>query len=389
MSTALASFRNIGYAAFVGASWTWCIGMFLPVLLMNEFGPLGWVVFAVPNVLGAAAMAWVVKDADASRKLIRHHREAAVWFSIITIAFHVFFMGWVLYRLVGPNGPLLALVFVAVMVLWMRFRPGTPLWAAGIALLVSAGVFARLGIGGVLHFPLMADHSESLQGLAGLAPVCFLGFLLCPYLDLTFHRARQQTSPAGGRFAFALGFGGFFLVMILFTFFYASLLEPIAFGHASIDLTKAVAWLLSLHMAIQIGFTVAVHLREVLGSDLRQRHYPAGVAVAVLVAAGLALLSRYGPPWYGHDRGQFIYRGFMGFYGLVFPAYVWICMVPGRTTGHLSRTIFVLAVAIALPFFAMGFLGQQMLWLIPGVAIVLLARLALPRKPRAISVASV
>lgn len=382
MPTAHLAFRNIGYAAFVGASWTWCIGMFLPVLLVRDFGLLGWVVFAVPNVIGAAALAWVVKDAQASRKLLHHHREAAVWFSIITIAFQVFFMGWLLHRLIGPQGPLLALGFVAVMVLLLRLRPTLDLWTAAAALIVSTLVFILLGGTGLLSLPHIDPSPAAWRGLAGLAPACLLGFLLCPYLDLTFHRARQQTSPAGGRFAFGLGFGLFFFAMIVLTLCYAKVLLQLLSGQPLTGMTWLVSWLLALHMAIQIGFTIAVHLREVLGGDIRQRHYPAGVAVAVLVAAGLALLSRHGSTWHGLDRGEFIYRGFMGFYGLIFPAYFWICMVPGRTTGHRSRTIFVLAVAIALPFFALGFLGQQMLWLIPGVAIVLLARLVLSRNPR-------
>ena len=45
------------WALFLGVSWTWVIGMFLPVLLVRDYGMLGWIVFAVPNVVGAAAMA--------------------------------------------------------------------------------------------------------------------------------------------------------------------------------------------------------------------------------------------------------------------------------------------------------------------------------------------
>jgi len=71
----------------------------------------------------------------------------------------------------------------------------------------------------------------------------------------------------------------------------------------------------------------------------------------------------------------------MGFYGLVFPAYVWLCMIPGR--GRLEPTrwqllVFALAVLIALPMFWMGFIQRQLIWLLPGVAIVLLARVMIP-----------
>src|ERR1051325_4731620 len=53
-----------GWAIYLGMSWTWCIGMFLPVLLVRDYGVWASVVFAVPNVLGAAAMGWVLSRDD-------------------------------------------------------------------------------------------------------------------------------------------------------------------------------------------------------------------------------------------------------------------------------------------------------------------------------------
>ena len=46
---------GLPWAIYLGASWTWCIGMFLPVLLVREYGAWAWVVFAVPNVISCAA----------------------------------------------------------------------------------------------------------------------------------------------------------------------------------------------------------------------------------------------------------------------------------------------------------------------------------------------
>ena len=37
--------------------------MYLPVVLYREYGIGGWIIFAVPNVIGAAAMAWLLRDA--------------------------------------------------------------------------------------------------------------------------------------------------------------------------------------------------------------------------------------------------------------------------------------------------------------------------------------
>src|SRR5580692_678947 len=91
----------LGWAAFVACSWTWCIGMYLPVLLIRDFGPAGWFVFAIPNVIGAAAMGWVLNRPDAAANLSRHHWHAAVAFSVVTILFHAFFVGWLIRSLIG------------------------------------------------------------------------------------------------------------------------------------------------------------------------------------------------------------------------------------------------------------------------------------------------
>ena len=66
----------IGWAAYLACSWTWCIGMFLPVLLYRDFGLRGFILFAVPNVLGAAAMGWVLRTPASSSRLVSRHPGA-------------------------------------------------------------------------------------------------------------------------------------------------------------------------------------------------------------------------------------------------------------------------------------------------------------------------
>src|SRR3954467_4391659 len=85
----------VGWAMYLGMSWTWCIGMFLPVLLIRDYGAWAWVVFAVPNVIGAAAMGWVLRDGD-SEKLTGAHRPMIAGFSFITATFQLFFAFWML-----------------------------------------------------------------------------------------------------------------------------------------------------------------------------------------------------------------------------------------------------------------------------------------------------
>jgi hypothetical protein len=89
--------------------------------------------------------------------------------------------------------------------------------------------------------------------------------------------------------------------------------------------------------------------------------------------------------------GEVGYRVFMSFYGLLFPAYVWLCMIPSRAagTGELHsgidgpigrRKLFVLliTVAIAAPMYWLGFIERQEVWLLPGLGVVLLSRAAVP-----------
>ncbi len=73
--------------------------MFLPVLLIRDYGPWAWVVFAVPNVVGAAAMGWTIPSASHSVTMVQKHRGMMVAFSFITACFQIFFAMWIFSRL--------------------------------------------------------------------------------------------------------------------------------------------------------------------------------------------------------------------------------------------------------------------------------------------------
>jgi hypothetical protein len=89
---------------------------------------------------------------------------------------------------------------------------------------------------------------------------------------------------------------------------------------------------------------------------------------------------------------ELIYRMFMAFYGLVFPAYVWLFMVPAlrhrrpvaaRPPRTATLVFFGAVVVMAAPMYWMGFIEGRMLWLVPGLLLVMLSRLLLPNGPPA------
>lgn len=382
----------LSWAAFLGMSWTWCIGMFLPVILIRDYGISGWIVFAVPNVLGAAAMGWVIRSRQGSEAIARTHRLAATLFSGVTIAFHLFFVISVIAPLAqsvlprqGDNistseaidlaagGMLVASVLLYI---YLTRRPDADRTLSWIVLAISLAAIACT-LPDLLGPSLGTSHMTPLEGssmsdLIWLAPVCVFGFLCCPYLDLTFHRAYQSSESS--RASFGVGFVGLFLPMIVFTLLYARAMS----GGL---MTQWIAAFLYIHLAVQSAFTVAVHAREL------QRNARAAVFVAGILTIG-SVLAFWGirlMPFQSPLRiGEVVYRSFMGFYGLVFPAYVWLVMLPGR--GRASPNpwrliVYALAVLVALPMFAQGFLLQHTVWLAPGLVVVLVARLFI-RSPK-------
>jgi hypothetical protein len=355
--------------------------MFLPVLLVRDYGTVAWWVFAVPNVIGAAAMGSVLSRQGHSLDMTASHRSACVAFSIVTIAFHLLFVV-VLVQLAPPasNWATSAGLFLLFTLLG-AWRRGIDLFWAALVWVISVALLA-------IVYRNRPDAIEGAPGaivagrdLAFLTPVILFGFLLCPYLDLTFHRARKALQPLAARTAFTLGFGVFFLAMIVGTLIYAKALPGILSGTAA-TVGTTVAAALALHMGLQTGFTIAVHGREAKGV-LRWGVMPILLAAAI-VGAMYAVFSRN-----ADDNGMNVFEGsyrvFMAFYGLVFPAYAWICMLPTwrRPMPPTRRMVIVwlLAMLVAAPMFWIGFIDRREIWLLPGIAVVLLARLAVPKQP--------
>jgi hypothetical protein len=369
-STGFRPDRVLGWANYLGMSWTWCIGMFLPVLLLRDLGAGGFWIFAIPNICGAAAMGWILRDAGQSRKMVQKHAGACALFSVVTIAFHVFFATWMIRRLAGPDaGAAIAVVFCVFWIL-LQWRRGGGIAAAGLTLAVSLAVIGWGVSRSELPFvaqPIVTNASRGLD-LLWLTPACLFGFLLCPYLDLTFHAARQAMEPREARVAFTLGFAGFFGLMLLITAGYSGWLVA-AFDRSRYPI---LALILGTHLIVQSCFTTAAHARQLvdLAARIRIGRFLAFCA-ALAVAVALGMVDR-GPEdtYHGLRLGEVVYRSFLGFYALAFPAYVWLSIVPPRRSPWRVAAVIV----IAAPLFWMAFVERHMICIVPGVLIPLLAK---------------
>lgn len=384
----------IMWALFLGCSWTWVIGMFLPVLLVRDYGLWGWVAFAVPNVLGAAAMGFVLKNADASRALVEKHAAACRWFGLVTVAYQAYLIG----ALAGPLGLAAAGIVTVAILAAGRSVPLRDTFAALIVFAVSLGLFAYAQTTGQLWAHLdPATHAGRLStiDLIMFIPAAVFGFALCPYLDLTFHRARQATTPGAGRAAFAIGFGVVFFLMIVFSLAYAGAFENVT-AHIGFDLAPKLWPVLLVQLIVQGGFTAAVHLRSLrrpTATD-RPRGSVAEFGLAITIGAGLmlglgALLIDGEPaPWL--RTWQFVtsvtelgYRAFLLLYGTVFPAYVLICMIPTyRQVSHKTRIVlFAAVVALSYPLACIAFIANRPLWALPILGVIVAGRVAMEVLP--------
>jgi hypothetical protein len=380
--------KALGFGMYLASSWTWCIGMFLPLLLLRDYGLASFAAFALPNIIGAAAMGWVLRTRLQADAFASAHRTAARGFSFITILFHVFFITW-LVKSTPWTAPLLedgvsvaalgACTAGALLTLaWLLSRLSMPLMLAAAAL----AWVASLGLGLSLPRPspeFIDAHAHTNPGLLWLAPVMVFGFGLCPYLDLTFLRARRSLEPSQSKLAFGIGFGVFFAVMIALTLHYSQVILGKSFGPFPLVLT--------IHMIVQAVFTVGVHLREL---SRRAEPLAPGIGIKFIIAAlGVGVASAILPP---HDlraviwppslvpSSENIYRAFMSFYALVFPAYMLLAVLTRRegftappTRGDIRVWLFT--TAATAPFFALAVFTRQDIWYLPGMAILAIAYL--------------
>jgi hypothetical protein len=388
--------HTMGTAAFLACSWTWCIGMYLPVLLLRDFGWVSFVLFALPNCLGAACMGVFLWRRTSAASLAGAHAHAVLAFSLVTALFQVWFLTALGARAAlspshagAPAWAWQACIAASVAGLLLGCLasggPRSRAIASWLTLLASAALLL-LWLAGPSPDGAAPTHTEPPAGLAGralglsgLAAACLFGFALCPYLDATFLGARRDTPGAAGSRAFLVGFLVLFPVMILWTLFYGWR----ALREGADDPRDAFAWPILAHIGLQTTFTAGVHVaraiptaREVAGRWVWP--FVLGVPLAG-VPLGLALeVTLETTSYAGLSAFEVAYRVFMAFYGLVAPAYVYLCVLGPDGIRHSpdrrSWIVLSAAVALAAPCYWLGFIEGQARWLVPGVAIVLMAK---------------
>ena len=318
--------RNIGWGLFGASAWAWCIGMYLPALLLQWYGWSGFLIVSIPNVIGATAMGLLLGRASNSRLFCKRNERTIRWFIIATVGFHLLFLGlvgrWLLPESTHlPVNNLLLLPVCAWMLAWLlALLPraawpviGAALWLAALWLLWSRLPEAWDGLGWTGDRPPV--------DVLWYAPIFTFGLLLCPWLDGPFHRTLQE---ADSRWAFIV-LGPAFALMLFVTASYwrlspNTLLVPVF-----------------AHLLVQSIFTMAANIREVSPGGV-----VGGRAGFILLLPLLAVLlpwasaQLYDVPWFGALDA---YLRYLVLYGMVFPAIVLFYMTPRPWPRSAGRTM--------------------------------------------------
>ena len=345
----------------LATSWTWCIGMFAPILIGSLMGWPGILAFAVPNIVGCALFGYL-RSADQSRRETRDHALAMSIFTAATVAYQVFFAGWLWGPVLRDSLPTTLELGTAVAsgaifagAVLLAALPRHIVWVlAAIAYPLSLLTFAFLPWG---DMNAIASQGEWPAGAVLLVlPTVVFGFMLSPNLDLTFHRARQECSEGARPTNFAV-FGVAFASMLVLTCCY--LASPGGLNHPAVR----------AHMAVQLTLTSALHLSELRIAAIR----PNTRLVLGVAAGSIGLLAALAAP------GRETYMRFLGLYGLLFPAYAALALRAGgrpRATALIALAIAVLAVTPLLDrsFNDVPSLATPLAVILPLLAVALFGR---------------
>jgi len=324
--------------------------MFLPVILLHRYGWEGFAMFAIPNVIGCTLFGYIVRTPERSKALVEKYARAMSWFAIVTIAFHAFFIVMMMLMHCENANPLLT-----------RFLPFGIVIVGGVVALLPSRVWPYLALIvwatslaiGYSLLPIENEISQSRpwQDVIWLTPIVTFGFLFCPYLDPTFHRA-IQCSPSKHAFGvFGITFGAMIGVTCLY---HNVILETLTVG-------------IGIHLVIQTLFTIGAHFRE--GARVNNRKNRRRFVCFAFVAGLIAIEAAHRP--HAVEEGLTNdYLRFFVFYGLVFPGLVSTFMATRRSFSTKRVMVFSIVAVASLPFLEWGYIGESpWLTMLPTIAL--------------------
>ena len=347
---------TIGWGLYCASSWTWCIGMFLPIILLRDFGWSAFWVFAIPNVVGCTAFGYVL-NAKRSKALIQSHARPIRLFALTTVVYQIFFIGYGTSIYLFSDGslaedfwPVLGVVLTLCAAAAAFALRGDLFWMIfGVCAAIAAIIFYAITLsftGGYAE----ASGPENGFTIAWGAPLIIIGFLLNPYLDPTFHRARQK---APSRHAF-LVFGIVFSFMLAFS---SLTFDPKTLGPIILPVIMG-QWM------IQLVYTIGANLKEIA-------HLPhARIGASLMFLAAVLIGTVAGLPGIADER---IYLSLLGIYAVPFPLYAITAIAAGPMhpmPRFANILIIVLSLAIA-PATWMGFVHLQTPWLLAAIVAML------------------
>ncbi|MGI1679050.1 MAG: hypothetical protein K6L75_09985 [Cellvibrionaceae bacterium] len=353
--------RWFQYSFYLACSWLWCIGAFFPLIILRDYGIGALIGFTTFNVVGAAAFAFYFTEKK-RRLFIQQHQFMLNIFSGVTAIFQIFFVAW-LSQLLGMYW-LLPLMLSLALLFYMGNRLVT---VCSIALYFISLIFFA-----IFSNSATIDWSHQLQlGWTHVLLPLAMGFMFSPYLDLTFHRAFQQSEKP--KFTFVLGFGVFFLSLVCFVFAYSSELTKLFFDG---DTLQKALYPIVAFIILQTAFTLAVHVREYKRFNNSQDR-PIKLWICLSVASLIISLFMMNindfkiPLISSANVGEIIYKCFLFFYGLVCPIYLLL---------HTNRRYMVFTLVCISPFYAIGFLiGGQHIYTLSIAMLILFCTAAIVR----------
>ena len=306
--------------------------------------------FAIPNVIGCTLFGYIVRTPERSKALVEKYARAMSWFAIVTIAFHAFFIVMMMLMHCENANPLLT-----------RFLPFGIVIVGGVVALLPSRVWPYLALIvwatslaiGYSLLPIENEISQSRpwQDVIWLTPIVTFGFLFCPYLDPTFHRA-IQCSPSKHAFGvFGITFGAMIGVTCLY---HNVILETLTVG-------------IGIHLVIQTLFTIGAHFRE--GARVNNRKNRRRFVCFAFVAGLIAIEAAHRP--HAVEEGLTNdYLRFFVFYGLVFPGLVSTFMATRRSFSTKRVMVFSIVAVASLPFLEWGYVGESpWLTVLPTIAL--------------------